>query len=104
MTYDVLLTKENNKQYKARVLLFPDIVITGGSEIEVLEEVKTAITDLRSSSRIIHLDLPPLIEKTDDPWLQYAGLWADDPDWEIFQQEVDTFRQTIESQIQQDTQ
>jgi hypothetical protein len=36
-------------------------------------------------------------EGVDDPWLRYAGMWADDPDWDIFQAEVEAFRQAIDA-------
>ncbi len=97
MTYDVLVTKEKSHLYKARVLLLPDILVTGNSEEEVLAQVEAAITNLRSNSRIVHLELPSLVGE-DDPWLRYAGLWADDPDWDVFQGEIEAFRQTIDAQ------
>jgi hypothetical protein len=102
MTYDVLVTREKNKRFKARVLLLPDIVVTGDSEAAVLERVQTAITDLRASSHIVRLDVPSLPGEATDPWLRYAGLWADDPDWDVFQAEVEAFRQTIDARTQQD--
>ena len=96
MTYDVLVTKEKSQRYTARVLLLPDIVASGSTEEEALEQVKAAITTLRANSRIVHLNVPPLSEDS-DPWLQYAGLWADDPDWDDFQREVEAFRQAMDS-------
>ncbi|MFZ0547915.1 MAG: type II toxin-antitoxin system HicB family antitoxin [Candidatus Promineifilaceae bacterium] len=96
MTYDVLVTKEKSQRYTARVLLLPEIVASGNTEEEALEQVKTAITDLRINSRIVQLDVPSLADG-DDPWLRYAGLWADDPDWELFRSEVEAFRQVMDS-------
>jgi hypothetical protein len=55
---------------------------------------------LRTSSRIVRLDVPSLPGEEDDPWLRYAGMWTDDPDWDIFQAEVEAFRQTIDAQTQ----
>lgn len=98
MTYDVLVTREQNRRFKARVLLLPEIVATGSSEEEALAQVKSAITDLRASSRIVQVNVPPLSGIEDDPWLRYAGMWADDPDWDLFQAEAAAFRQAIDSQ------
>lgn len=96
MTFDVLVTRRTSQQYTARALLFPDIVMTGKTEEEALEQVKTAIIDLRANSRIVQLDVPSLAEAV-DPWMLYAGMWSDDPDWEGFQSEVDAFRQAVDS-------
>lgn len=90
MTYDILLTRENDRLFKARVLLLPDIVITGPDETDVLNKVKVAIASLRQKSRIVQLDVPS--EAEDDPWMQMAGIWKDDPDWEMFQAEVKRYR------------
>lgn len=90
MTYDVLLTRENDRLFKARVLLLPDIVVTGSSETDVLDKVKIAVASLRQKSRIVQLDVPS--ETENDPWMQMAGIWKDDPDWETFQAEVQHYR------------
>ena len=39
-------------------------------------------------------------EGAGDPWLRYAGMWADDPDWDIFQAEVEAFRQALDTQME----
>ena len=98
MTYDGLVTKKNNKRYIARVILLPEITVTGETEETVLEKVRTAITDLRASSHIVRLDVPALDEPVGDPWVKYAGMWADDPDWDVFQAEIEAFRQTMDAQ------
>lgn len=90
MTYDVLLTRENDRLFKARVLLLPDIVVTGSNETDVLDKVKIAVASLRQKSRIVQLDVPS--ETENDPWMQMAGIWKDDPDWETFQAEVQHYR------------
>jgi hypothetical protein len=96
MTFDVLVTRRTSQQYTARALLFPDIVKTGKTEEEALEQVKTALIDLRANSRIVKLDVPALTEEA-DPWLLHAGMWSEDPDWDVFQSEVAAFRKAIDS-------
>lgn len=97
MTYDILVTREAEKKYKARVLLLPEIVVTGKNEADVLNQVKVAIAHLRASSHIVRLDAPGLTGDSDDPWLRFAGYWQDDPDWESFQEEIFAFRKEIDA-------
>ena len=98
MTYDVLVTKTSSKRYTARALLFPDITATGRNEQDVLEQVQAAIANLRIRSRIVRVDVPPIPgDVKDDPWLRFAGMWKDDPDWDVFQAEVATFRREMDS-------
>ena len=97
MTYDVLITRIDRKRYTAHALLFPSITATGHNEQDVLEQVQTAIADLRAKSRIVRIDVPAIPnERHDDPWLRFAGAWQDDPDWDVFQAEVSAFRQEMD--------
>jgi hypothetical protein len=92
-TYSVLLTKEKN-HYTGRVLALPDIVISGAEEAEVIEQIRNAISDVQANGRIVRVDVPT--HATNDPWLRYAGMWKDDPNWDLFQSEIEAFRREID--------
>ncbi len=96
MMYNVLLTKQPNSQYVARVMSLPDVVVSGADDAEVLARVRAAIARVQANSRIVQVEAPPLTEAPDDPWLRFAGMWEDDPDWEAFQAEIQTFRDAID--------
>jgi hypothetical protein len=36
----------------------------------------------------------------DNPWLRFAGMWADDPDWDVFQDAMAAERREIDEQSQ----
>lgn len=97
MQYDILLTKHPNNGYTARPLLLPELVVHAEDEGEVLNLVSEAIADLQNHSRIVRIEVQQQQEAA-DPWLRFAGMWADDPDWDLFQAEVAAFRQTIDKQ------
>jgi len=31
-----------------------------------------------------------------DPWLRFAGMWEEYPDWDLFQSKIQSFRETID--------
>jgi hypothetical protein len=95
MTHSILLTREPNKQFIARVLSLPGVVAYGQNEQEVLAEVKALIAGIQRNSRIVEIDVPD-IDGVGDPWLENAGIWADDPDWDLFQAEIKNFRDEID--------
>jgi len=33
-----------------------------------------------------------------DPWLEFAGMWVDEPKWETFQAEIAAYRKSIDKQ------
>jgi predicted RNase H-like HicB family nuclease len=99
MQFDILLTKHPSNGYTARPVLLPEIVVHADDEDEALSLVSEAIADLQHNSRIVRIEVQQP-QEADDPWLRFAGMWADDPDWEIFQKEVKAFRQALDEQSQ----
>ena len=99
--YDIRLTKHPRNGYTARPVLLPEIVVHAEDEGEALNLVSEAIADLQNKSRIVRIEVQQP-QEPDDPWLRFAGMWADDPDWERFQAEVAAFRHAIDEQTQTD--
>jgi predicted RNase H-like HicB family nuclease len=93
MTYDVLLTRKDNK-FIARVRQWPAIVVEGETEDEVLRKAQADLQALLVGGRIIplELDAPP----EEHPWQPLAGMFADDPDWEAFQASLHQYRADID--------
>ncbi len=98
MLYNVLLTRQSNSLYTARVLSLPDLVVSGTDDTEVLARVRAAIAHIQANSRLVQVEAPPLAEMSDDPWLRCAGMWEEDPDWDLFQSEIQSFREAIDSE------
>ena len=93
MTYDVLLTRKANK-FIARVRQWPVIVVEGESEEAVLRQAQADLQALLAGGRIIQLELDAQPEA--HPWQPFAGMFADDPDWEAFQAAVQQYREEVE--------
>ncbi len=93
MTYDVLLTKKDEK-FIARVRQWPEIVVEGETEEEALAKARTGLKSLLAGGRIAQLDLE--LGPNDHPWLKFAGMFADDPDWEEFQESIRQYREEID--------
>ena len=98
MLYNVLLTRQPNSLYTARVLSLPDVVVSGADDTEVLARVRAAIVYMQVNSRLVQVEAPPLTETLDDPWLRFAGMWENDPDWDLYQSEIRSFRTAIDSE------
>lgn len=101
MVYDVLLTKESDNRYTARAMLLPNIVVSGTDESQVLNDLRIALANVEANSRTVRLDVPSP-KKPRDPWLEFAGIWKDEPDWDLFQAEIEAYRQEIDRQTMMD--
>lgn len=94
MTYDVLLTKKN-KKFVARVCQLPQIVVEGDTEEGVLAMARSGLRKLLFGAKIVQLDIEPVTDE--HTWSKYAGMFADDSDWEAFQESVSQYRSETNS-------
>lgn len=93
MTYDVLLTKQDGK-FVARVCQWPAIIAESATEEEALRKVQAHLQSLVAGGRIVQLEVDILPEK--HPWQPFAGMFADDPDWEAVQVSIREYREEID--------
>ncbi|MBI3951537.1 MAG: type II toxin-antitoxin system HicB family antitoxin [Acidobacteria bacterium] len=93
MTYDVLVTKKDEK-FIARVRAWPEIVVEGDTEEEALMKAQADLKSLLMGGRIVPLDLD--VRPDEHPWRQFAGIFADDPDWDEFQESIQQYREEID--------
>ena len=95
MTYDVILRKTKNK-YVARVRDWPEVVIEEDSREAAITQIKAQLSAyLSQPPEVIPIDLEPVVH-AGHLWLQFAGMWADDPTWDDFVAEVEAYRQEID--------
>lgn len=95
MTYDVILRKKQNK-YIARVRDWPEVMIEEDTREAALAQIKQQLTAyLSQAPEVIPIELEPGAGAA-HPWLQFAGMWADDPTWDDFITEVAAYRQEVD--------
>jgi predicted RNase H-like HicB family nuclease len=93
MIYDVLLTKKNDK-FVARVCQWPAVVAESDTEEDALRKVQASVQSLLAGGRIVQLEVAITPEK--HPWQQFAGMFADDTDWEAFQASIREYREEVD--------
>lgn len=99
MTYDVWITKKEGK-FVAHVCQWAGIAAEGDTEEEALCKVRARIQSLMAGGRIVQLEVD--IKPEEHPWRQFAGMFADDPDWEAFQQSIREYRAEIDRDSQEE--
>jgi predicted RNase H-like HicB family nuclease len=97
MTTPVLIIRHAENRYTARALALSDVVASGTSEAEAIAALRTVLAQLQAQSHIVQVDLPVPALANDDPWLRVAGMWADDPTWDVFQQAVADYRTAVDA-------
>jgi predicted RNase H-like HicB family nuclease len=94
MTYDVILRKKDDR-YIARVRDWPELIVEEDTREAAIIQMKTELVEyLNQPPEIVQIDLEP--EASVNPWLKFAGMWANDSTWDDFLAEVDTYRREID--------
>ena len=104
MTYDILVTKHLGNGYSARPLLWPELVLSGTNEAEVVARARAALADFLAHSYVVRVEVEPTDNKN-DPWLQHAGIWQDLPEdeWNEYLTAINDFRAVMDQQTQDST-
>jgi predicted RNase H-like HicB family nuclease len=99
MTYDVVLTKKDDK-FVARVCQWPAVAAESDTEADALRKVQAHLQSLLAGGRIVQLEVD--IKPKEHPWQQFAGMFADDPDWEAFQAAIRAYREEVDRDSHED--
>ncbi len=92
MTFDVILSKQADNGYMARPVLWPDSVAHGATEKEALNRVQVLIRDLLGRTQLVQVEVETSEDQSDNPWVTKAGMFAEDPTWDDFLQEMTDYR------------
>jgi predicted RNase H-like HicB family nuclease len=96
MTYTVLVTKRPDDGYLARTVALPDMAATGTTEAEAIDRLRLALAEAHAQGHLVQVDVPLAGEASAHPWRRFAGMWADDPDWDVFGQAMADYRRSSE--------
>ena len=96
-TYDILLENLDKKGYTARVLAWPDCVVEAPTREAALMQIRAMILERLAKAEIVTLEIQP--EEVNHPWLKFAGMWKDDPDFDEFQAEIARYRRELDAEL-----
>jgi predicted RNase H-like HicB family nuclease len=94
MTYDVILSKHNNK-YVARVKEWPEVVVEEQSRESAIDQIKERLVEyLTHQVEVVQIEITPPLA-VDNPWLKNFGRFQDDPTFAELEAEISAYRQIL---------
>jgi hypothetical protein len=90
LQYDVSVEKTEDMTYTARVLAWPDCIVTGKTRDEVITRIRHEIVNRLAQSEIITIEVEPAELK--NPWIRFAGMWANNPLMDEFMADLERIR------------
>lgn len=100
MQYQVFIQSSADRQFVASIVGMPAITEEGTTEEEAITQAKAALqAQLATGNVTIQVrstNQPNALGNQDDPWLKHLGLFANDPTFEDFLEEVAAYRQQVD--------
>ena len=87
MQCTVVVREQSENRFVARPLGVPEIETTAPTEAEAIEQVKHELDQWFRGAKVVEVSIP-----TGNPWLDFFGRSADDPNWEEYQAELERIR------------
>lgn len=100
MVFDVMLVKEAENGYTARPVLWPDVETHGETQQEALEAVQRRIREMLGHTEFVQVEVDLPNAQAQNPWLERAGMFADDPTWDEFLQAMAAHRRRLDEDVE----
>jgi hypothetical protein len=98
MQYQVFVQNPTDRTFMASVIGLPNLTANGVTEQEAIDRLKNILNAQFKNGKLVTIDIDVLSDQspeTSDPWIANMGIFQDDPTFDDFLAEVNTYRNTI---------
>jgi predicted RNase H-like HicB family nuclease len=94
--YSILIETPKTGGYRATALGLPNCRAKGATREIALQNIRELLTIRLNQSEIVTLKIES--PQSEHPWMQFAGMFQNDPQFEEVQADIQAYRQEIEAQ------
>jgi predicted RNase H-like HicB family nuclease len=98
MQYQVLVQNPSQSRFVASIVGISGVMAEGDTEEEAVARVKTALEAQLATAKLVTIEVSQPGNFSIDPWLKHFGIFADDPTFDDFLEEVEAYRQQRNAQ------
>lgn len=84
--WNILIEPAQDGQTMATVVEMPTFQITASSRKGALEKIQQLLTERLANTEMVAIAIPSA--KDENPWLEFGGIFQDDPDFEEIVQDM----------------
>ncbi|BAZ21703.1 hypothetical protein NIES4073_25810 [Kalymmatonema gypsitolerans NIES-4073] len=93
----VLETKEDGSAI-ASILELPQYRVEAGTREQAVATLKQLLRERMNRVEVIPMEIKlPSAEQSERPWMKFAGVFKDDPDFDAVQQYIQEYRQELDA-------
>jgi predicted RNase H-like HicB family nuclease len=100
MQYQVFVQNPSDRTFMASVVGLPNLTANGITEKEAIDRLKGILDAQFKHGKLVTIDIDVPSERsteTSDPWIANMGIFQDDPTFDDFLMEVNTYRNEIDT-------
>lgn len=99
LTYDVLIENQQDGTVKAILLGLPDCQGLGNTETEAIEQLTQSLQTRLETAKIVTLEIEA--PKVENPWMKFAGMFKDDPQFDEMLGYIEEYRHELDAQMEE---
>ncbi|MCC5663524.1 hypothetical protein LC653_06135 [Nostoc sp. CHAB 5784] len=99
LNYDVLIENQADGTVKATLLGLPDCQGLGNTETEAIEKLSQSLQNRLESAKIVTLEIEA--PKAENPWMKFAGMFKDDPQFDEMLAHIEADRRELDAQMEE---
>ena len=97
LTYDVLIENQEDGTVKATLLSLPECQSVGGNKEQALNNLIQLFQAIEPE--IVTLEIEPA--KTEHPWMKFAGMFQDDPQFDEALEYIEEYRRELDAEMEE---
>ncbi|MEA5619423.1 hypothetical protein VB711_16460 [Cronbergia sp. UHCC 0137] len=97
LTYDVLIENQEDSTVKATLLSLPECQGLGATKEEALNNLIQLFQARKPE--IVTLEIEPA--KTEHPWMKFAGMYKDDPQFDQVLEYIEEYRRELDVEMEE---
>jgi phosphoribosylformylglycinamidine (FGAM) synthase PurS component len=90
----VLLERLDERKYRASTSQPISLEVEAGSREDAVERLREVAQKRLANVELVELSLPEVREP--NPWVSFAGVWKDHPDFDAFRENIAEYRRKVD--------
>ena len=99
-SYEILIENKPKGAFTATVLGWQDCRAEGETKEDAVNKLRQVLNDRLHNKEIVSLEIE--IPNSEHPWMQFAGMFKDDPDFDEVLADIKAYRHQLDEDISQD--
>ena len=99
-SYEILIENKPKGVFTATVLGWQDCRAEGETKEDAVNKLRQVLNDRLHNKEIVSLEIE--IPDSEHPWMQFAGMFKDDPDFDDVLADIKAYRHQLDEDISQD--